>query len=200
MIEKFLNEFKIIKGIVQVGSNSGQEIDIMSKHTKNIMLFDPLSDINEKLRELYPSYKIFDVALGSENKDSYLYVASNQGESSSILKPKKHVDFYPQITFDKKINISIKKFKTIIDDEKIDVGKYNVIISDTQGYDLEVLKGFEDYINNFNLIILEYINSELYENNASLDDIKNYLSPIGFNLVSTFDENLGAGNAVFIKK
>jgi hypothetical protein len=47
------------------------------------------------------------------------------------------------------------------------------------------------------LIIAEYIDSDLYENNASLNDMIDYLTPLHFDLVDTFDKNILAGNAVF---
>jgi hypothetical protein len=80
------------------------------------------------------------------------------------------------------------------------MNNFNILVSDAQGYDLEAIKGFGPYIANFELIIAEYINSNLYENEASLDDMINYLTPLNFELIDTFDENLGAGNAVFKKR
>jgi hypothetical protein len=117
-----------------------------------------------------------------------------------VLKPLNHITYYPDIKFDNLTKIPIRTFESLIDEYKIDINNFNILISDTQGYDLEAIKGFKHYIKNIELIIAEYINSDLYENNASLKDMIDYLSPLGFKLLNTFDENLGAGNAVFIKK
>jgi hypothetical protein len=128
-----------------------------------------------------------------------LYLASNGGESSSVLKPLNHPKYYPDILFENSIKIQIRTFESLIEEYNIDMNNFNILISDAQGYDLEAIKGFGNYIKHFELIIAEYINSDLYENDASLEDMVNYLIPLGFQLIDTFDENLGAGNAVFKK-
>lgn len=83
---------------------------------------------------------------------------------------------------------------------KLNIDDFNVLTSDTQGYELQVLKGFGNLINNIELIICEYIDSNLYENDSKLEDIKNYLIKYNFYLYDIFDVNNGAGNLVFIKK
>jgi FkbM family methyltransferase len=198
MIE-YINQISNIKGIIQVGANSGQEVGLFKKFTNNIILIEPIPQLANYLNQIYPNCLVIPHGLGSTNTQMDLYLASNGGESSSVLKPINHIIYYPDVKFNNLIKIQIRTFESLIDEYNIDMNNFNILISDTQGYDLEAIKGFGLYINNFELIIAEYINSDLYENDASLEDMVNYLTPLGFKLIDTFDENLGAGNVVFKK-
>jgi len=196
---KYINEISNIKGIIQIGANSGQEVGYFSQLTNNIILIEPIPQLAEYLKKAYPNYTVLQYGLGSTNETMDLHIASNNGESSSVLKPLNHPKYYPDILFGQSIQIPIRTFESLIDELHININNFNILVSDTQGYDLEAIKGFKHHINNFELIIAEYINSNLYENDASLDDMINYLTPLGFQLIDTFDENIGAGNAVFKK-
>lgn len=196
-INRFFSLINNIKGVVQVGANSGQEITEISKYTKNIILIEPIPHLANLLKVKYPDYLIISCALGHTNCEMDLYLSSNNGESSSLLKPLKHTEYYPNIFFENKIKVPVRRFDTIISDLNINIDSFNVLITDTQGYDLKSLMGFGDYLKKFDLIMSEYINSNLYENDDRLDTFIDYLNPLGFELVYTNDENLGAGNAVF---
>jgi FkbM family methyltransferase len=198
-MRQYFNQLKNIKGIIQIGANSGQETSLFSDFTSNIILVEPIPDLVNNLKNLFPNYMVLPYALGSSNSEMDFYLASNNGESSSLLQPFNHTVFYPNIKFDHTIKVPVRTFKSLIFELDIDMNLFDVLISDAQGYDLEAIKGFEEYINNFNLIIVEYINSSLYKNDGNLNSIIEYLTPFGFSLIETFDENLGAGNAVFTK-
>jgi FkbM family methyltransferase len=198
-MENFFNLIENVKGVIQIGANSGQEVNFILGHTKNVILIEPIPTLAESLSLRYPNCKVIKCALGSTDCEMDFHLASNNGESSSLLKPLKHVEYYPEITFNHTIKVPVRKFTTIAEDYEIDVDSFNVIISDTQGYDLECLKGFGENITKFDLIISEYINSNLYENDGNLQSFIDYLIPFGFEFVSTFSENIGAGNVIFKK-
>ena len=188
-----------IKGIIQIGANSGQEVPLFKTLTQNIILVEPIPHLAEQLKINYPTCLTVACAAGSANAKSILHIASNNGESSSLLTPIDHKLYYPGVTFNQTIDVSIKRFDEIIHEHKIDMQNFNVLVTDTQGYDLEAIKGFGEYITNIELIICEYINSNLYQNNASFSSISDYLSLFGFKFITKLDEALGAGNAVFKK-
>jgi FkbM family methyltransferase len=186
---EYINQIPNIKGIIQAGANSGQEVGLFKNFTNNIILIEPIPQLADYLKHLYPDCLVVSCGLGSVNAEMDLYLASNGGESSSVLKPFSHTKHYPSILFEQSIKIPIKTFESLINEYKIDLNDFNILISDTQGYDLEVIKGFGSSIKKIELIIAEYINSELYEGDASLQDMVDYLIPLGFKLIDTFDEN-----------
>jgi FkbM family methyltransferase len=196
---KYINNIQNIKGIIQIGANSGQEVGLFKKFTNNIILIEPIFQLANYLNQTHPDCLVIPCGLGSTNSMMDLYLASNGGESSSVLKSLNHPVYYPDIIFDQSIKIPVRTFESLVDEFNINMNNFNILVSDAQGYDLEAIKGFGSYITNFELIIAEYINSNLYENEASLKDMINYFTPLNFELIDTFDENLGAGNAVFKK-
>lgn len=90
-------------------------------------------------------------------------------------------DWIPKMT----VNVPCKKLSTIIKELNIDEIPYLKI--DTQGYDLEVIKSLEEYTN-----IVKYIECEVqttdfevYINQSKKEDIIEYLSSRGFELIIT---------------
>ena len=57
-------------------------------------------------------------------------------------------------------------------------------IIDTQGYELEVLIGFEDKINNFKFLIVEFSNYEGYIGQVTYTQLNNFLNDANFFMVS----------------
>ena len=95
-----------IKGVVQVGAHTGQEIEKIKKIDPAIkfLAFEPSAKAFETLKKKFKndiSIKLINKALGSQVKNSNLWVASNEGQSSSILKPKDHLNYAKNISFNK---------------------------------------------------------------------------------------------------
>lgn len=199
IFEKHLNSLREVRGIIQVGTNNGMEIPYFERYTNNLVLIEPLPGMVNILKSNYPNYKILPFALGNIDETKEFHVAINGGASSSLLKPKLHLDYYPEITFYDKIDVNVRKFTSIREDSDINIKKFNVLMTDTQGYDLEVMKGFENYIYDFDLIICEFINVDYYEGNASLNDIENFLSKKNFKLIEVEEEGKRVSNAYFKK-
>jgi len=85
------------------------------------------------------------------------------------------------------------------------ISHISVLKTDTQGYDFEVLKGAEGLLKNnrIELLLLEVIFSELYENLPQFDEVYRFLMDRGFKLVSFYQfgyhEQIAAGSdALFI--
>lgn len=199
ILKKHLNDLDEIRGIIQVGTNNGMEINELEQFTENFVLVEPLPGLVNVLKNNFPNYKILPFALGNINETKVLNVALNGGASSSLLEPKSHIDYYPEILFYEKINVDVRKYTTIKDQFGIDTKNFNVLLTDTQGYDLEVLKGFENFIYDFDLIVCEFINVDYYENNASLEEIEHFLSKKNFKLIEIDGDYESFGNAFFKK-
>jgi hypothetical protein len=116
--------------------------------------------------------------------------------SSSILKPKLHLEQYPWITFNDKVMVEIDKLDNYIRESE----NYNFINIDVQGYELEVFKGGSNFLNHVNYIMTEVNNSELYENCAKVKELDDYLSTYDFERVETAWDGITWGDALYIKK
>ena len=179
-LEYFINYFnKDINELAQVGAHFGQEIEIFEKFDLNhVHLFEPIKDLKSILLEKTKNkknYSIHSFALGNENiKKQMFYSGENYGQSSSILEPALHKKLQPKIKFEKMINIEVKKF---ID---LNIDNVNFLIMDVQGFELEVLKGFEHKLKNVGYIFTEVNRDYLYDNNVLIKDLDKYLTHFGF--------------------
>jgi hypothetical protein len=69
---------------------------------------------------------------------------------------------------------------------------------DVQGYELEVLKGSENTLKGIDYIYTEVNRDELYENNAFIEEIDNFLD--NYTRVATDWSGNTWGDALYIKK
>jgi FkbM family methyltransferase len=187
-----------ITGVIHIGAHYGQEHSLYEdENITNIVYFEPLSENYKILKEnVGDKSVIFNYALGNEDKKIMMYVESaNQGMSSSILKPKIHVDQYPHIVFNNTEEVEMKK----LDEIDFNFSKFNLINIDVQGYELEVFKGAEKTLNSIDYIISEINRDEVYENCAKVEEVDIFLSQFGFERVETNWAGYTWGDALYIK-
>ena len=144
----------------------------------------------------YKNIDIFNFALGQKEEIKKIYIANqNNSASSSILKPSLHLDYYPEIKFNRTEEIAVKRFDSL--DSAFDA---NFLILDVQGYELEVIKGFGNKINDIDFIYTEVSTKELYENNILIEELDGELYNLGYLRTNTkFASNKPQGDALYRK-
>jgi len=139
-------------------------------------------------------YQVLNYLVTNEDDKLYQYnVASNHGHSSSIYKMKEHKDIWKDVKEVEVQKIKSKRMATIINDNAIDMNKYDNLIVDVQGAELEVLKSFDDHVNNFKTIEVEISTIELYEGQVLFPELNQFLEDHGYKRVCephTFHCNL----------
>lgn len=187
-IAELFEKYKMnnVNGVIHVGAHHAEEVPVyINNGIKNIVLFEPVKYNYQVIKEHISNYKnvasiaCYPVALGSENKSVEMYLSSNECESSSILKPKRHLELYPDITFNDKQLVEVRR----LDDYKFT--DFNFLNMDVQGYELEVLKGSINTLNYIDYIYCEVNRGEVYENNAYIEDIDKFLENYNFKRVET---------------
>jgi FkbM family methyltransferase len=191
-----------IKGIIHVGAHYGEEIDeYVNNGIKNLTFFEPISSNLEILKKNISYYvdkaniDIFPYALGNDKKEVEMYVSSNDGMSSCIFKPKLHLIQYPEVTFETKEVVRMIR----LDDAKIEFNNFNFLNIDVEGYELEVLKGSKNILNNIEYVYAEINKEQLYENTPHVREIDEFLNYYGFCRVETDWFNITWGDAFYIK-
>ena len=77
---------------------------------------------------------------------------------------------------------------------------YNFIAIDVQGYELEVMRGAVDTLNNIEYIVAEVNRNELYINCAKVNELDSFLGDFGFKRVETlWAGGQDWGDALYIK-
>jgi FkbM family methyltransferase len=173
-----------VSGIIHIGGHYGNEIEKYKSYNVNdIVLFEPLSSnfsiLDEKVKNIGGNIIAHQVALGNDNRKVVMNISSNEAQSSSILTPKVHLTAHPEVSFNGTEEVEMKK----LDD--YNYKDYNMMIVDVQGYELEVLRGASQTLNNVDYIYCEVNRDEVYEGNARVEEIDDFLSTYGFKRVET---------------
>ena len=173
------------KGVIQVGAHYGEEYEEwVANGAENFIFFEPSKASYDKLIDILPksdNIKTFNMALGNSTGEVEMYIeTSHQGKSSSVLKPKGHLEQYPDITFEEKETVKIDKLDNIEYDDTL----YDHLHIDTQGYELEVLRGAIGSLGCIKTIQVEVYREELYEGCPMIDEVVGFLFGYGFILES----------------
>jgi FkbM family methyltransferase len=187
-----------ITGVVHVGAHYGEEIpSYLEQDIKKIVCFEPLIENLEVLIQYRSDIvKVFPYALGETEDTVTMYRSTNNLESSSILKPKMHLELYQGIKFNSTSEVKMKKLSSF----KKSINGCNFLNMDVQGYEFQVLLGAEECISQFDYIYAEVNRDETYENNVLVDKIDEYLGARGLIRVETDWSGVIWGDAFYIKK
>lgn len=204
LYEKY-DAFKNIIGVIHVGACTGEEREVYSNNNiEDVLWFEANPETYEILCKninKYEKNQCFNVLLSDKEGEIVdFYVTSNfRAASSSMLKLKKHIDYYPEIKVEKTLHLETKTLKNIIENNVFDLKKYNFLNMDVQGSELKVLKGLDCYINDFDYIYSEINIEYLYENCVLLSELEEYLKGFGFSREETNITKFGWGDALFVK-
>ena len=193
----------ILHSVAHVGGHYAEELDdYLKAGFRKIDFFEPLAANCAVIREriaaasLGPTVvDLHQVALGS-NKEwvthKAMYVSSNEAQSSSLLLPTHHTVQYPHITFE---------LGEIVTVHNLDYYQLqpDILAMDTQGYELEVLKGATETLKSVKVVYTEVSNVPLYEGSALVEDLDEFLQPFGFKRVRTDWVGVTWGDAVYVK-
>lgn len=191
-----------INGILHIGAHYGEEYEIYKKNKiEKLIFFEPAPDNFKILKEsLNEKVTLVNKALGNENKKISLNVEkANNGQSNSILKPALHLKQYPHITFENIVEVDMIRLDDYMNENNLFDSGINFINIDVQGYELEVFKGGENYLNNIDYIITEVNRDVVYHGNAFIEDLDDYLGKYNFKRFDTTWDGGTWGDAFYMK-
>ena len=196
-LKKLLN--KEVKVIFDVGGHNGESILFFNRNINffKIYTFEPLKNNFLKLKmntkKIQEKIVYFNCALGGKKENQIIKemietsssTFNDINETSNYFKKKK---FFLGVKDKKKMyvekTVSIDKGTNIIREFKID--KIDLLKIDTEGYELNVIKGFESNIAIVKVIIFEHHYDLMIRKNYTYSDINSYLLKHGFNLKYKF--------------
>lgn len=187
-----------ITGVIHIGAHFGEEHNTYkSLGIDDIVYFEPVKKTFNVLSEKINDAKLYNYALGNENKmiEMFIEEADTYG-CSSILKPSSN---YNSVTFSPNELVEMKR----LDD--FNFSSYNFLNIDVQGYEYEVLKGSEETLKHVDYILCE-VNRNIPEKKmdyigaTTIDEIINLLKPYGFILTEVNWAGGSWGDGFFIKQ
>ena len=171
--------------IIDVGANEGQSIKRFSLIFNNCVIhsFEPITRCFDQMVKDFPDKRFIknNYALSDKNTNKIFFINKHSVTSSFNRINKNYVKLYENKTKD---NI---KVKTLTLDTYIDVNKIkkiDILKIDTQGHELNVLKGSEKSLkkNMINFIEVEIILCDYYVKKINLYEIDRIMSENNFEI------------------
>jgi FkbM family methyltransferase len=172
------------RGVLHVGGHLGEEYGLYKQAgAETIVFFEPMPKYFRELKKRLRGYNdviLIKKALGSRVEEKQIYVNRGSGESTSFLKPTNLYDGF----FEKKtVQLHVTTLDLLLPSLKNN-HTYNMLVSDTQGFDLEVLKGAQNTLGQIDYIYTE-VSKGHYHGEPSLEDFDSLLSARGFRRVES---------------
>jgi FkbM family methyltransferase len=198
------------RGILQVGASWGQEFQqFVDRGVECAVLVEPLPAPYEHLAGLCrqrPGYVAFN-ALCSDvaGRTHRFHVASNGGQSSSILAPKNHLKVFEQVSFGQTVELASTTVDQIVafleqNGQGGVTQGLDTLYMDVQGAEFKVLLGALRTLGRIDYIYTELIRSELYEGMMPLAAYCSLLETQGF-VLNKLDYNAQHhADALFVRK
>lgn len=201
MIESFLPDNPII---IDCGAHIGLDaVEFASIHGSRIFAFEAVPHIFDKLKRNTKNLEnvyCYNLALGWFDGEAEIHVSGGDSDgSSSLLKPKKHLDYHPTVTFNETMKVQCKRIDTWADENNIT--KVDLLWLDMQGAEQKMLMASDKILKGTKLIHTEVSKDETYEGVDSYKNFKRFLLKKGFKVeVEAIPKGHYGGNVLFIRK
>lgn len=196
-LNKFLGS---VSGVIHIGANAGQERKLYHRYNLNVIWIEADPEVYGRLQSnvaVYEKQKTYKSLLTDIDGRVYkFHISNNNGQSSSIFELKDHKFIWPDVEYEKYIEIESLTLASFCEKERIDPGKYQALVIDTQGSELLVLKGSLPVLHNFEFIKVEVADFEMYEGCCQLSDIDEFMTQNGYRELNRnmFASMEGVGN------
>jgi FkbM family methyltransferase len=174
--------------VLDVGANIGQYGLEMRElgYGKEIISFEPLQTAFLQLKKCSvqdPNWTAHHYALGNSNFETSINVSSHLASSSLLDFNEEYLaqnEGFANLT---KENIQVKRLDGIFSDLKKSNQTRSILLKlDTQGFEMDVLKGASGVIAEISGIQIETSIRELYQNETLFVEMLSYLKSLGFEI------------------
>lgn len=198
------------QGILQVGASYGQEFKrFLERGVSCGLLIEPLPEPYAHLSSLckvVPNFIAFNaLCTDTAGEKHTFHVASNHGMSSSIMKPKGHLEMFDYVKFEQTVEL----VSTTVDDIMTFVAanghaavtqRLDTLYMDVQGAEFKVLLGSPRTLKQVNYIFTELIRGDLYEGTVPMATYCALLEAQGFTLNNINFNAQHHADALFVRK
>jgi FkbM family methyltransferase len=173
--------------VIDVGANTGiygKEIR-RAAYESRIISFEPLTDAFKKLeknKDKDAKWSVYNFALGAENGNQVINISANSHSSSILEILDTHTKAETTASYVSKQEIQIKTLDSIFKDIS-GAAKEIYLKIDTQGFELNVLKGAENSLQHIQTIQLEMSLRPLYAGQPLYYDLMDFLHFHGYTLI-----------------
>ena len=197
------------RGVLQVGASYGQEMGLFVENGISAGVFieplpEPFAVLSQSCMQR-PNFVAVNALCAEESgKRVSFHVASNGGMSSSMLKPANHLQEFDFVRFDQTVELVSNRLDHVIDflhknGHGTACNALDLLYMDTQGAELQVLKGAGAVLDNINFVLTEVTRNRMYDGAPVLSDLMAFLEPLGFTLNNVNFDRHHHGDALFVR-
>lgn len=190
-----------------IGAHRFDELPLVNKlfpALKQIYLFEPQDGPLAVLRALAAQdarIRVFPVAVSDEDGTAQFNVASNDGESSSLLQLGSHREHFPGVSMQTRIEVPTRRLDSVLAEHGLRAP--DLMIVDVQGAEYRVLKSLSPAVlDSLRLLYTEVSLEPVYESAGLLSDVEALLAPrfvnVGYAAINA--QVPVHGNAVFVRR
>ena len=194
-ISHFTNQGYDITGVVHVGTNDGYEMQWYKQMGIEFLIgFDPLPQAVVNFARKYPDIPIYQKALSDHDGWEQLNITYGDGAGSSLFRQINENGVVESWTDNKdivgRIPVQVMRFDAWAMAHDFDADLYDCLVLDTQGNELDVLKGMGNYLHGFKYLNIELSREPVYEGETPAAGVAEWLEKHGYTLDSPiYDHN-----------
>lgn len=189
--------------VVEAGAHVGRDTVRMAQVWPRgcIHAFEPVPGIFTTLRRntrTLENVRRYSLALGAASGTSSLHVSSGASDgSSSLLPPKEHLDYHPDVLFGERIEVET----VTLDDwtARESIGRVDLLWLDLQGIEPLVLRNGERTLAGVSAIHTEVNLVENYEGAILYDELRAWLGERGFEVAAEDLRWEDGGDVLFLR-
>jgi FkbM family methyltransferase len=191
-----------ITGIIHVGAHAGEEwANYANNNIQNVVWVEANPNLADYLKQKFhndTNKVIINAAIFNEEKILNFNITNNLC-SSSLFELKTHKHLYPDVVYNNQIQIHTKRLDTLINNQTINIHKYNTLVVDVQGAELQVIESLGEYLINIKYIISEICLTELYEGSTTVEIFDQKLNELGFTKIKQLLATNEWGDALYAR-
>jgi len=194
--------------VIDCGSNDGKDSVDLARIIPGatVHAFEPVPKVFEMLKKATGKYKniqCYQLALSDKTGKAEMYVSSNavddRSSSSSLLAPKTHLDDYPEVRFDERVEVDTVTLDDWASAQGID--HIDLLWLDMQGFEMQMLSASKIILPAVKVIYTEVSMKETYDGVTTYHDYKAFLEGLGFHeIIKGFKQGHSMGNALFVRQ
>lgn len=185
--------------VLHIGAHEGQERDFYDKYCQcQTVWVEALPKIHARLFAniaKYPNQRAICACLSDVDDEMVTFrVASNQGQSSSMLDFKEHSREHPDVRWIGSVQMKTIRGTKLLDDHGIDLPFGTFLNLDVQGAEKKVLTGLGHILDRVSTIYCEYNEREMYKDCVLEPELDDFMRVHGFHTVARYPTKHGWGD------
>lgn len=188
-------------GVLHVGAHMGEEAPIYQRAgVTNVWWVEANPALIPSLEGVVFAFghRVIEAAIADKDDLSVSFNVTNNGQSSSLLDLKRHLQVSPEVYQVQKLHLTTKTIDSLVETHSIHGCDF--LNMDIQGAELLALKGASKYLKTVQWIYTEINTWELYAGCARVWELDEYLAPDFVRVETALAGAVGWGDALYIRR